>query len=552
MDYPRIWNLRKQAGNRACTMMKTVSTALKSMNDCCGAWPHMWVVGIFLAGAGAMYLHPQNASPCRDVAASDGVLSLRGINMPRTVSGPLKVRAVSSMPVATMIYLVDGKEVSRKSCPPYDLDLRVGASSASSSGHVLTACAITRQGILLRSAPVPFTALPDIADTFSADLSPYTSHPSALAEDMETLLARTVTAGVAMSDEEVNTRRLAFGMYLNLGIDPSLDAGNDQSEVLAALLPSHASAPHVTRGSWPLSMRFSQDSVFYHPIPKEWPRIAVPKGYIKQVQFSTAYHGDGIGFGEVVASASDPIMQVRSQWYDVKSTARVFSFRMPVDWSSHLPTLPEGDLHLIFVDSVSNTFISSYKTSKNALTGEPNALFASSPHALDGMADSGGSIAAGFAELPLLVQPGEATNPKEDIPHAIGGAVGRVWAARVYPATSRDAGVQTSINSCTHQGFTNTGIVPYGGIIQLDPDLDLATLHLSLPAYRILRAMQVYGYYVMDFGCADLDIYTAMNSQELDPFGGPWGNANGPGAQNEIQKVIARSALYIVPPPIKR
>ena len=122
----------------------------------------------------------------------------------------------------------------------------------------------------------------------------------------------------------------------------------------------------------------------------------------------------------------------------------------------------------------------------------------------------------------------------------------------VYPATSRDAQVLTSVNPCTNHGFTNTGIVPYGGIIQLDPDLELAKLHLSLPAYRILRAMQVYGYYVMDFGCADLDIYTAMDSDELEPFGGPWGNANGQGIQDEIQSVIGKSKLYIVPPPIKR
>jgi hypothetical protein len=463
------------------------------------------------------------------------------------------VRALPNAQRATLIFFIDGKEVSRTSKAPYDLDMSVGASSGLSLGsHVLTACAITNQGTQLRSDPITFITVSDINDAFSAEFSPYAPHPSALAENMETLLQSTATAGAAMSDEEVRARRLLFGVYLNFGIDPSLDAGNDQSEVLAARLPSHASAPPLHRNSLPISMWFSRDAVFYHAIPKEWPRVAVPKGYIQQVQFSTAYHGDGIGFGEVIASPSDPLMQVHSQWYDVKSTLRVFDFRMPIDWSSRLPTNAQGDSHLIFIDPVSNTFVSSYKATKNASTGGPDALYASSPHPLEGVGDSGGSAAAGFADLPLLVQPGEATDPKKDIPHAIGGAVARTWAARVYPATSRDAQVLTSVNPCTNHGFTNTGIVPYGGIIQLDPDLELAKLHLSLPAYRILRAMQVYGYYVMDFGCADLDIYTAMDSDELEPFGGPWGNANGQGIQDEIQSVIGKSKLYIVPPPIKR
>jgi hypothetical protein len=64
--------------------------------------------------------------------------------------------------------------------------------------------------------------------------------------------------------------------------------------------------------------------------------------------------------------------------------------------------------------------------------------------------------------------------------------------------------------------------------------------------------MQVYGYYVMDFGCADFDIYTAIESAELDPFGGPWGNEHGPGVQTEIERVISASQLYVVPPLIKR
>ncbi len=97
-----------------------------------------------------------------------------------------------------------------------------------------------------------------------------------------------------------------------------------------------------------------------------------------------------------------------------------------------------------------------------------------------------------MAELPLLLQPGEATSLTQPIAHALDEPVGRTWAARVCPASAWDANVRTSTNICTGSGFTNTGLVPYGGVIQLDPALDLSKLGLTLPALRILQAMQTY------------------------------------------------------------
>ncbi len=99
----------------------------------------------------------------------------------------------------------------------------------------------------------------------------------------------------------------------------------------------------------------------------------------------------------------------------------------------------------------------------------------------------------------------------------------------------------------------NTGLVPYGGVLQLDPALDLSKVVLSLPARRLLEAMQTYGYYVIDFGCADLDIYTAAPASEFEAYGGIWGySAKGPGVQTEINKVIAANLLYVVAPLYKK
>jgi hypothetical protein len=341
-------------------------------------------------------------------------------------------------------------------------------------------------------------------------------------------------------------------MYLNWGIDPSLDNANDSSSILSSLAPKTWQPPTSKVPATPLSMAFSPDAVYYHAIPALWPRVALPSGYIKELQVNSAYGGDGIGFGETIAASSDPQLVVTSQWYSEVSTLRTFPFRMKSTWISSLPTLKAGDSHVIFVDPATNSFISSYKTTLNTKTNGPNALYASSPTSFNSLGDSGGSNAAGFADLPVMVQPGEATDPTHPIQHAIGGPVARTWAARVYPATAWDAGIMKSTNSCTGAGYTNTGLVPYGGVIQLDPQLDLTKLSLSLPALRILQAMQTYGYYVMDFGCTDMDIYTAISESELEPYGGLYGNAKGPGVQNEVQKVLTSNKLYVVAPLIKK
>jgi hypothetical protein len=300
-------------------------------------------------------------------------------------------------------------------------------------------------------------------------------------------------------------------------------------------------------------MWFSADAPFYHPIPANWPRVVIPAGYFHHVQLSTPRDGDGIGYGQVTAAATDPQLIVKSQWHANAATHREFGFRMPVSWAKSLPTQAVGDSHMVFMDPVARTFVSSYKTSINPETGAPIALYAGSPTAFNTLGDHGGSTASGFAELPLLIQHGEATNPTEPIAHAIGGPLGRTWAARVYPATAWDSGIKTSTNSCTHNGLTNTGLIPYGGVIQLDPNLDLASLHLSLPALRILQAMQTYGYYAMDFGCADFGIYTAASGAELEPYGGLWGyNKRGAGVQNEIERVISTQKLYVVAPLFKK
>lgn len=419
--------------------------------------------------------------------------------------------------------------------------------------HVLRATAVLADGSSISSNDVTLNVVPSINSQFSGTLAPYANQPSAQQASSGTLLANVATSGASLSTTEQATRQAVMAMYLNWGIDPSLDAANDESSVLASLEPKTWQAPAsgVSANSL-LSMSFSPDAPYYHAIPAAWAKVQLPSGYIKQLQLNAAQGGDGIGYGETVAAASDPQLTVTSQWYSDKNTLRTFPFRMKKSWTTSIPSLQAGDKHVLFVDPTTNAFVSTYMTSLNQQTGGPNALYASSPTSFNSLGDSGGSTASKFAELPVMIQPGEATNPNKPIQHAIGGPVERTWAARVYPATARDAGMMQQTNPCSNSGYTNTGLVPYGGVIQLDPKLDLTKLSLSLPALRILQAMQTYGYYVMDFGCGDMDIYTSISESEVEPYGGMYGNVNGPGVQNEVQKVISTSDLYVVAPLTKK
>lgn len=488
-----------------------------------------------------------------------GSFTLSGLISPATVADSIFVSASGVPASATVEYFVDNVLKATETASPYWMG---GQASSSPKGfsingvgageHNLRATATLANGSTLASNTVTLNVVPSINSQFSGSLAPYANQLSAQQTILGTVASALANASASLSSTETTTRQSVLAMYLNWGIDPSLDNNHDISDVLDNLRPKSWQAPaSAVSANSVLSMGFSPDSPFYHAIPAQWPKVQLPSGYIKQLQMSSAYGGDGIGFGQTVASSSDPQLTVTSQWYSDTNTRRTFPFRMKQNWTASLPTQASGDKHMIFVDPVTNTFTGSYMTTLNSQTGGPNALYATSPTSFNSLGDSGGSTAAHFADLPVMIQPGEATNPNQPIRHAIGGPVERIWAARVYPAIARDAGMKNDTNSCSG-GAVNTGLVPYGGVIQLDPNLDLTKYSLSLPALRILQAMQTYGYYVMDFGCGDMDIYSAMSASEVDPYGGMYGNSHGAGVQNEIQRVISTSDLYVVAPLIKK
>jgi hypothetical protein len=417
--------------------------------------------------------------------------------------------------------------------------------------HVLWAKVINLDGHIQSSNSVRLNIIRPADGNLSQSLTPYPLLPG-LQLPLSNVLESLSTPDTGLTPEEEEARVRVAAMYRNFGFDLSADNENDLSETLLKLSPSGWARPRKDP-QLPLSMRFSTDSPFYQRIPEVWPRVLLPRHLIRTVQLNTNQQGDGIGYGEDIAKADSPVKTITAMWYEQKETSTTTTFPIPSGWKKQIPSLAEGDRHIIFVDPKESRFISLYKVSVDSSTESPHALYAAPPASFNSLGDHGGSAAARFAELPLLIQPGEATEDDHDIQHAIGGPISRVWAARVYPATSRDFGVLSNVNTCTNKGRMNTGMVPYGGIIQLDPALDLGRLGLTRPAFRILRAMQVYGYYVMDFGCSDLDIYTAVSEKEFDGYGGLYGfRPSGAGVQNEIAKVISESDLYVVPPVTKR
>ena len=480
---------------------------------------------------------------------------LRGLQSPAQVEGSIFVDAPGLPWHASVTYFFDDQPFTTTREFPFKLGRDDGylLDAIRPGIHHLRAEASLPNGETLSSDAVTLDLVASLNQRFSPSLDAYANQPTAQVRSLEEMLQRTSTEGVKLREEEIAVRKNALAMYINWGIDPSLDSKHDQSEVMLSLSPQGWASSIHHGNKEPLSLRFSPDAPFYQEIPHQWPRVLLPSGYFQHVQVNTVQAGDGIGFGQSVADPNDSEQPIHSQWYGNITTSKTFTFRMSPRWAERMPWQPGGDHHMIFVDPVTETFVSSYMTSHNESTGGADALYASSPTKLETLGDKGGSIAAGFAELPTMLQPGEATNARQPIRHALGGAVARTWAARVYPASARDANVLTSVNSCTGTGFTNTGLVPYGGVIQLDPEVDLKTLGLTLPALRILEAIQTYGYYVEDFGCSDFDLYTAISESELDPYGGLWGyNRKGVGVQNEVERVLVNSKLYVVAPLVKK
>jgi hypothetical protein len=167
-----------------------------------------------------------------------------------------------------------------------------------------------------------------------------------------------------------------------------------------------------------------------------------------------------------------------------------------------------------------------------------SAAYTPGPFPLGSLGVGEGTNAAQIANTGPLLRSGEATDPLRPIPHALAGPGRRYWKAMVYPATNWDSWVSASDGG--------DGLIPYGGLVRLDPKLDLKSLNLPLPAFRILEALQSYGWYFMGTGVRDLDVWSSATGAEFEPYGGV------EAVDRAVEGVLHKSRLELALPRFKK
>jgi hypothetical protein len=374
----------------------------------------------------------------------------------------------------------------------------------------------------------------------TAAMLPYSTDPSAHQRSCQEIFNRCGSPASTLTADQAAARRHTIEFYRNLGLDVSLDNEHPFSQLLQDKYPRHWSTQTPQPLSGDFAQPYSVDAPWNIAIPRDWPRLALPVDYVRRLQLTSPNSrkypgGDGVGMGIVISGPRDPIKSIAGAWTG-RPVESVVRMHIRPDVADYLSQLKAGDQQLVLIDSTDNTCVCAYEF---RAPGDPRgttiasneqfkkeglragydyrALAIGAKHRLDGIGAEGrcGSIAAGFSQLGFLLKNGESIDPNRPIPHALDCAGGKLMKARVYPAVQFDWTIDTFPNA--------VGCVPYCGLMQLDPAIDLQSLYqsrkLSLPAFRILQAMQKYGVYQVDTtGPADnMDclIYTAEPAAEF-------------------------------------
>jgi hypothetical protein len=410
-----------------------------------------------------------------------------------------------------------------------------------------TSCGISRS---LMEAAVPAA--------FSAELSPYATHPTARSRSIDEIYNRTATAGIKLEPGYESKRKEIIQMYREVGIDLSLER-----EELRKRKPQNWSrqTPQPLNGNY--RQPYSIDSPFYHRIPRDGPRVPLPLGYVQSGHISTlgppGDGSDGFGIGLVISGASDPVRRLslsngayaktgtcpaHNTFKDYNTTVHIRnSVNVLLGGSEVGVPYQSSDRTVIWLDSADQTIAATWISSPDCdrpdlgtKLGDWSGEAVTVKETLPNLGDQGGINAAAKADLVALLRPGEAIDPQNPIPHALSGPVRNAWKAIVYPASNVDQTIDKN----------NRGLLGYGFLVQLDPTLNLTALKLSLPARRILEAIQTYGWYMDDTGVRDFDIKGNFSAAEFKPFGGL------EAIDAEILSVLKTQKLYVVPPLVKR
>ena len=394
--------------------------------------------------------------------------------------------------------------------------------------------------------------------SFSPDLSQYAAHSTARSRTIDEIYNRTATSGINLPPDYVAKRKEIIQMYQASGIDLSLD-----KEELRKLRPKEwsKSTPQPLSGNY--AQPYSIDAPFYHKIPSNSPRVQLPIGYVQTGHISTLGSpkdgSDGFGIGLVISEATDPVRQLSlangayaktgecPQHNPFKgynnSTHIRNSANVRLGGSGEGVPYDSSDKTVIWLDRSDNTTVATWvslpdcdRPDLGTKLGDWSGESVTSKETLPNLGDQGGINAAAKSDLVALIRPGEAIDPNEPIPHALSGPVKNAWKAIVYPANNVDNSIDRN----------NRGLLGYGFLVQLDPAFDLTKIKLSLPAHRILEAIQTYGWYMDDTGVRDFDTKGNFSGAEFAPYGGV------DAVDAEILTVLKAQKLFVVPPLVKR
>lgn len=328
-----------------------------------------------------------------------------------------------------------------------------------------------------------------------------------------------------LTPAQKETRMKMIEMYQKVGFDISrgwesgkFGATNPQDARLRADRPSTWSTetPKPLEGRY--EQPFSIDACWNNEIPYDFPRVEMPREVfsfeglmIATVSSNLQTGGNGTGI-PIIIGYKDDETKLMVDMERGNGIRKLFEFVMPADVTDRINKNTASDQHALFIDDEKKVCIQSWITMAENSWRSPDlangpipgynmrAWCTSNLVRLDGIGNEGraGVYAAQAATLGFTIKDWEITEPDAEINHAISGAFNPLCNGFIYPAARSDAG-DAGLNNPG-----NCGSLIQGGILQLDPDFDLKSVYdsgkLSLPAYKILKAMQKYGMYNLDKG----------------------------------------------------
>ena len=375
--------------------------------------------------------------------------------------------------------------------------------------------------------------------TFSDKYEPYYPMITAASKSAEEIFDATLPTEFELTEAQREARFNVIKMYKEAGFDITRGMGNLNYNIFNIPNSWSTLTPKSLTGNYEQS--FSVDACFNRKIPEDAPMTELNQEVLKLTNMHLAVTntltqtgGQGTGIARVIGKETDPVMSLVSRWdesvYYIQGAALM---HVPENISELVNTNPSSDRHAIFIDDTKRIMKHLFKTVPNDNSYPYDIQSGRLPgYDIRGRADSavvdltgigaegvGSTYASYVVSDGMTIKPNEISNPDVMIEHAVSAAINPVMYGVVYPAMSSDCG---DVNNAS-----NFGAVPEGGLICIDKNIDLDALYeggkLSLPSYKILKAVQEYGLYNVDrsgnskgYGTV---LYTSTSSSDWENAG---------------------------------